>query len=89
MRKHFLAVAVILLFDGYLIHLAESGATGNWHWALFFTSAMMLGTAIYVGLVLSVAAHLAISYVSEAASEMIARIVRKRRLIIEKTSFAE
>ncbi len=85
MRRHLLAACMILFLNGYFIYLTDNGTAANWHWALFFLSALMLGTAIYVGLVFSIAFHLAISRATEATGKAIGRIVQKRRLIVERT----
>ena len=84
-RTHVLAVLGIIIANTYLLRLMEMGTTGAWHWLLFFVSALMLGSSIYVGLVLGIGGGIGLSLVIEATNEWVARVSETRQRVIEKS----
>ena len=84
-RAHVLAVLAIVIANTYLLRLMETGVSGAWHWLLFFVSALMLGSSIYVGLVLGIGGGILLSLAIESTNEWVDRLNETRQRVVEKS----
>ncbi len=83
MRLHFFAVGAIILANSYILRLMETGFTAGWF--LFLIGALMLGSCIYVGLVLGVGGGILVSTSVEVFHSIVRAIRNARQRVVERS----
>ncbi len=85
LRGHLLAVGVIVVGNAYLLRLMEVGVTGSWQWLLLIASAAMLGSSIYVGLVLGVGSGILLNTFVDSVNTRIDMLRIARNRVVEQS----